>query len=446
VERDVPARWRCQRAGFARNSPGTSSSTFKAERSSDEEFETKILDTPHEPSASAPGLHLPDRTQSMKISIAATNPCHLYDLARGLHAEQALGRYYSGYPRWKLPDAGSLPLSTHSLRTTVTYGLRRWFSERWRPSDRALFRWQDRAFDAWVSRKLMSCDFFHGLPGQCRASFLSAQKLGIPTVLNHATGPVTDLVERVRGEYERVGLDPAGDSIFDEAYLAQQEEETAMADYHCVGSTMVAEQLAASGIYRERIWVVPYGVDSAVFPGTLLPDRGDQGDRDAEFRILFAGQLCLRKGLRFLLDALESAGQPKWRLDLYGPAMAETAGDLERYQGDSELQLHGAVSQDRLALAFRQAHLLVLPSLEEGFGLVVIQALACGLPCIVSDAVGAKDVIRHRENGSVVPAGDSEALAAEILWWKENGHPIAEERFEWQDSAQTLMGYSRLDS
>jgi glycosyltransferase involved in cell wall biosynthesis len=83
----------------------------------------------------------------------------------------------------------------------------------------------------------------------------------------------------------------------------------------------------------------------------------------------------------------------------------------------------------------------VLPSVEEGFGLVVPQALNCGCPCIVSDRVGARDYIRHRENGSVFPVGDAAALCAELLWWEQ--HPSrTHENFTWTAGARTLIAQS----
>jgi len=68
----------------------------------------------------------------MKISISATNPCHLYPMALELAAHDALGHYYSGYPAWKLGDTAGISLRTHSLRTNVVYGLLKFVPERWR--------------------------------------------------------------------------------------------------------------------------------------------------------------------------------------------------------------------------------------------------------------------------------------------------------------------------
>jgi glycosyltransferase involved in cell wall biosynthesis len=199
---------------------------------------------------------------------------------------------------------------------------------------------------------------------------------------------------------------------------------------------VVKGQLVAEGVPEERIWQAPYGVDTEIFSLGAL--RG----REGAFRVIFAGQFGLRKGVRTLLEALELAGRPEWVLECYGLRLDEIHHDLTGYRGTVVPRFHGAVSQRRLAEAFRGGSVLVLPSLEEGFGLVVPQALSCGLPVVVSDRVGARDLVRHRENGSVFPVGEASALAAELVWWAENWRPATEE-FSWQEPASTLIACSR---
>ena len=116
----------------------------------------------------------------------------------------------------------------------------------------------------------------------------------------------------------------------------------------------------------------------------------------------------------------------------------EARQDLAAYKGRTPLTAHGSVSQGELAEGFRQGSVLVLPSLEEGFGLVVPQALNCGLPCIVSDRVGGKDLIRHRENGSIFPCGDAAALGGAGLVGGELA--AGEETHGWDGPAEADGG------
>ena len=321
------------------------------------------------------------------------------------------------------------------LRTLSVYGLLRYVPRNLRPTDHRLFQWQDEHFDKSVAKHLEQSHAIHGMPGQCLQTFKAAKALGIQTVLNHATGPSASMAESLQEEYARVGMNFSKVTRFDEAYRRQEEEEMALADIHCVASTIVVDQLGEKQIPHERIWRVPYGADDAVF----FPSESTQ-QSNSSFRIIFAGQLTLRKGVRFLLEALAQSDQSDWTVDLYGGASEETESDLNAYQGAPVIRKHGAVSQEKLADAFRSANLLVLPSLEEGFGLVVAQALSCGLPCLVSEATGAKDLITHRKNGSIIPARDADSLAIELEWWSQNRCRVSEIH-SWETAARRLADY-----
>jgi glycosyltransferase involved in cell wall biosynthesis len=129
-----------------------------------------------------------------------------------------------------------------------------------------------------------------------------------------ATGPSHHWVRVMRGEYEKAGLTIERATVYDRAFWRREEEEYALADRHCAASTVVRDQLIGFGIRPDRIWVVPDGAAPDVF--FPAPDGGSPG----KFRILFAGQLSLRKDLAALLQALEKVGRPDWGLDVFGSA------------------------------------------------------------------------------------------------------------------------------
>ncbi len=353
-----------------------------------------------------------------------------------------LGTYFSGYPVRKLRSYQGVSVRSFPARTLVVYGARRLLPELLRPKDRHLFRWQDWSFDRRVAAALQSCDFFHGLPGQCRESFRRAKEMGIQTVLSHATGPVDRLEESVAPEYERVGREFGVETQYDAEYYKREAEEYALADFHWAASSVVAERLREGGVASSRIWTIPYGVDTGLFS---LGTRKEQRIDAKTYRIVFAGQLSLRKGIRHVLDALTLLGDVSIEFHFYGQRMAEVEDDLRAYQGASGLHFHGPLAQEKLAEAFRHADLLVLPSLEEGYGLVVNQALACGLPCLVSDRVGAKDAIVENENGMVVAVGDAPAWAeainsARAQSW--SGNEISLSAPSWSRAAEILVDHS----
>jgi glycosyltransferase involved in cell wall biosynthesis len=119
--------------------------------------------------------------------------------------------------------------------------------------------------------------------------------------------------------------------------------------------------------------------------------------------------LDLRKGFVYLLRAGRIAGPTKFRFEFVG-----ATGD----RGSKALLARERVGLDVIVkpgdpvMAYHRAELFVLPSLEDGFGFVVAEAMSCGVPVVVTDQCGAAEWVRPGESGWVIPAGDEEALAA----------------------------------
>lgn len=135
--------------------------------------------------------------------------------------------------------------------------------------------------------------------------------------------------------------------------------------------------------------------------------------------VVYAGVLIPRKGLHHLLPAFAQLGHAQSALHLVGKAenrdyaaalqeQAQSLGIVER------VHFHGAVSQSELAECFASARVMVLPSLSEGLGRVIIEAMLLGTPVIGSRVGGIPDLIVDGETGLLVDAGDESALAAAL--------------------------------
>jgi len=231
----------------------------------------------------------------------------------------------------------------------------------------------------------------------------------------------------------------------DESYFAGEKLEYQLADFHCVGSQVVAQQLEQEGIAADAIKVVPYAADREVFYYQETEQQTDLPSKK-RYRLLFAGQQSIRKGLHYLCDALELLEDSEIELLLCGSKMQESAEDLKNYLGLSRVIQRGVLNQRELAKEMREADVLVLPSLEEGFGLVVPQALSCGTPCLVSHRVGAKDLISEGFNGYCFQAADAASLAEAIIQARAthcNGGwdraALAEQVPGWEDCAEQFL-------
>jgi glycosyltransferase involved in cell wall biosynthesis len=224
-------------------------------------------------------------------------------------------------------------------------------------------------------------------------------------VLNY---PVAHHRHRRRVRDEEIEREPAfaatwpGFDDWPHGHEERLDAEIASAHSILVGSEYVADTFAQQGVERERIAVVPYGVDLGVF----TPAAGPRA-RDGRFRIIYSGQLTQRKGLSYLLRGYARFRRPDSDLTLVGMPVGDP-GALVPYGDLFEHVPH----QPRSALAqrYRDSDVFVLPTLIEGMPLVVVEAMACGLPVIVT-ANGPAGIVRDGIDGFIVPERDEEAVA-----------------------------------
>jgi len=191
-------------------------------------------------------------------------------------------------------------------------------------------------------------------------------------------------------------------------WLATAEaEEHRLAQRIVVGGVFARDTLVAEGIPTERIVVNPYGVDWDRF--AVLAPVTEARPR----RFLFLGSHLARKGLPVLLEAWSALGTGRGDAELW---LAGPCGDRERrlIPGLPGLRVRGQVAHADVPALLAQTDVLVLPSLFEGFGLVLLEALAAGLPFIATPHTGAADLPADDIFGRRVPVGSVEALRAAL--------------------------------
>lgn len=146
------------------------------------------------------------------------------------------------------------------------------------------------------------------------------------------------------------------------------------------------------------------------------PDIQQVSDDTTYF--IYSGSVTLRKGIQYLLPAWDSLDLADTELIVTSHIDESVQPIVQDYKDAENIHFVGWV--DDLYEQFGRSALFVFPSLEDGFGMVVVEAMASGLPVIVSENTGAKDCVREGIDGRVVPIRDSEALAEAMQYMYDN--------------------------
>lgn len=252
-----------------------------------------------------------------------------------------------------------------------------------------------RDFDKRVARKLGHSDVFIGLPGASLDSFRSVSSRTM-RVLHEVDAPPHAhngalLAHYTRREVQRELLPQRISDVV--------EEEIREADVVLSPSNVVSRQLREL-VSDIRIVQVAYGVDLERFrfPSTSVSARGS-GRRP---HAVYVGQISRRKGIPFLVAAASTLNID---VSLVGPMVDPTV--LEK--APVNVSYLGVLPHEQLNDKLGTADVFVFPSIEENFGLALIEAVASGLPVITTTAVGSAELLDSRDV-CLVPPGDAAAL------------------------------------
>ena len=237
-----------------------------------------------------------------------------------------------------------------------------------------------------------------GFGGQALRSFqqarrLGARRLGLVAANSHVSN-VARLHARARRQY------PLEGSWLNAAQVRKTLREYEVADVIYVASEYTRQTFLAEGFPEEKLHRVRYETRPQFQPPAARPD-------DGIFRVVYTGSLSVMKGIPILLDSFAR---------LEGPAELTLVGGWgsrgmrrylqERLARDTRLRLAPGDPLPHL----QRADVYVHPTYEDGWSYAPMEALACGVPVIVTEDTGMKEAVREGANGYVVPTGDWEAI------------------------------------
>lgn len=346
-----------------------------------------------------------DHSCNVRVNLAVSGVFHYRQYVRHLAELGVLNRFY--YSHRCSTTAAILGVETHQAvnlcaKEYLTHAHLRTIGHR---LTNVLFPMYQDAFDRGVVRNWKDCDVFHVmLHGAASRCIRHAKEQGATVVGEPVNTHPVFVQELMRQEHERLGLSPASVLSLN---CGQQRiiEEAESIDTLLTPTRFVADSFIANGIPAQRVRILPWSTDLSRFS-----PRERTGD--SRFRVVCVAQISPRKGHVDLLDAWEQLNLPNAELVLIGAMTPEMAPIMSRRR--HLFTYRGIVAHSDLIHELHQADVAVLASIEEGCSYAPLEAMAAGLPVIVTTNTGSNELVVDGETGFVVPIRSPERIAEKL--------------------------------
>jgi glycosyltransferase involved in cell wall biosynthesis len=273
--------------------------------------------------------------------------------------------------------------------------------------------WHNAQFDRWVASHLPKFgNLAFGYESSSLLTFRRARELGLPCVLYQPIACAEKAVALLDEERERFPAlaDTLRYNWFPQEELERRREERNLADAIFCASNFTKQSLVQVGIPAKKILVEPYGVDQTVF----APSE----EKFFRFSVIWASSYTQTKGIGYLLEALAREPVPGIELVLAGYPYGTDAVAL--YEDRVRVRRLGHITRRELGQVMGRCHAHVFPTLLEGFGRNIIEAMASGLPVITTANSAGPDLIEDGVTGFIIPIRDVDAICEKLAWVSDN--------------------------
>lgn len=266
----------------------------------------------------------------------------------------------------------------------------------------------DRIVASRIKKLANKIDLVHVWSLGALETLKTAKRLGIPTVLERPNAHTRFAYEIVQKECEAIGvmLPPGHEHAYNSERLQKEEEEYRLATRLLCPSDFVVKTFLDQGFRPDQLVRHIYGYD----PSAYYPDPQPKPEQ-AGLTMLFVGVCAVRKGLHYALEAwLKSPASETGKFLIAGEFLPAYQEKLQPMLSHPSVQVLG--HRNDVPQLMRKSDLLILPSIEEGFGLVVAEAMGSGCVPLASDA--CTDIFSHMKSGLVHHVGDVAAMTEQI--------------------------------
>lgn len=343
----------------------------------------------------------------LRLALVVHGRFHIFDLGRELIRQGHDVTLFTNYPR---PICERFGVPRERVVSFLAHGVGSRVMAKLLPQQKNLVeRGANTGFGRWAARAVPALGPWDAV----------ASMSGIAEDLFHALGSSDALRMLMRGsvhirEQKRILADEerAGGGHVEQPsdwIVAREEREYEMADVVQVLSPFARESFLRAGVPREKLDLCHLGVNVSAFtpPAEVIDARLRRLATGEPLRVICAGNFSRQKGARFWHKVFREANViAEFR---FVGSVARDAIDIARSIGN-RAEFRAKVAQASLPKEYAWADLFVLPTLQDGFAMVVSQALAAGLPVVTTTSCGASALVEDGLTGWIIPPGSAEAL------------------------------------
>jgi glycosyltransferase involved in cell wall biosynthesis len=216
-----------------------------------------------------------------------------------------------------------------------------------------------------------------------------------------------------------------------DAEMSSLSDESLLADKCFVASSFTKSTLIKQGVDKNKIIIVPYGVDAISFKNKI------EYNMNGDLNLLFVGQVVQRKGLIYLLEAIKSLKTTRINLTFATRSNIDEV-ILRKYDGKISFRIIRNLDNIQLSSLMCNSDLLVFPSLLEGFGHVILEAMASGLPVLCTMNTAGPDLFISGNEGFIVPIRDSESISEKLDYILRNKKILIDMGISARKTAETF--------
>jgi glycosyltransferase involved in cell wall biosynthesis len=380
----------------------------------------------------------------LKIAVAVQGRFHAFDVCRELLRRGHDVTLFTNYPagvaeRFGVPRARVRSFLGHGLAVRL---LSRILPTRL--SAGPLGRVENATFGRWAAREVLRDDWdvVVAFSGVAEDLFVGLGDRPTLKVLERGSAHIRTQRQILEEEQRRVGrwVEKPSDWI-----VAREEREYALADAIHLLSSFAERSFLEHGVEPGKLYRLRLGVQTDTFrpPAEVVEERCRRVRNFCPLRVLNVGTFSCRKGARDFEAVVRAlAGEP-FTFRCVGP-VASDARPLARSLAGA-VTFTGTRPQSQLFLEYQWGDLFLLPTVEDGFAMVLTQALAAGLPLLTTTNCAGPDLIRAGEQGWIVPIRSPEAIVERLRWCNQHREEVVRAArlvydtswsFDWQATAE----------